>query len=359
MMKLFHWLKSFRHRAGRRGHPRRAGFGQRSWSAWRPSGITTADVGPIVEQLEDRTLLATFAGVGTSLNLGLETNEQLAVVSNGSTYSLSLGASGTWGGSDDANVTGTGTNVLTVTAAGIAAFTTAINVADSGPGTTVTFNDGGAHDYQNSFLVTLDDAAAGTIAFNGYTGFTAASELRAVTTRNIVVHSGATVTTVDGDLTLSANQQATPGNGQFVGIELAQATLHVRGSGDLSLAGRGGNGPLEGQGGIRAFESDLLNSGTGRITLAGTGGTGSADGNYGVAVFGAEVEIDFEFDHHTSRIRCVADVGDTSNNHIVITGHGAGAGTSGRAFGVSIGGFVETEASLTVDGTGGGRLGGL
>ena len=61
-MKLFNWLKSFRHRAGRRAHQRRAGVGQRSLSAWRNFGMTAITVGPSVEGLEDRALL-TFGAV--------------------------------------------------------------------------------------------------------------------------------------------------------------------------------------------------------------------------------------------------------------------------------------------------------
>ncbi|HEX4149928.1 MAG TPA: hypothetical protein VHY20_13110, partial [Pirellulales bacterium] len=51
-----------------------------------------------MECLESRWLLATFAELGTTLNLGLGSNESLAIVSTGSTYGLSLGATGTWSG---------------------------------------------------------------------------------------------------------------------------------------------------------------------------------------------------------------------------------------------------------------------
>ncbi|MFM9962609.1 MAG: hypothetical protein ACKV2Q_15460 [Planctomycetaceae bacterium] len=59
-MLLFNWLNSVRHRAGRRARQRRALVGQRSMTTSRQLGITTVDVAPKIEGLEDRSLLTTI-----------------------------------------------------------------------------------------------------------------------------------------------------------------------------------------------------------------------------------------------------------------------------------------------------------
>ena len=95
--------------------------------------------------LEDRVTPATFADNGTTLNLVLNTaNTNAAIVSSGTSYNITL-TGDTWTGTNDANVTGNGTATLTVTAAGIAAFTNRISLADAAAaGDSVTFNDSGA-----------------------------------------------------------------------------------------------------------------------------------------------------------------------------------------------------------------------
>ena len=102
---------------------------------------------PAVETLEQRLVPATFADNGTTLNLILnKASTNVALVSNGSSYAFTL-TGDTWSGSNDANVTGNGTATLTVTSAGIAAFTSKIGITDAAARTSVTFNDSGAKTY--------------------------------------------------------------------------------------------------------------------------------------------------------------------------------------------------------------------
>jgi len=159
-------------------------------------------------RLEDRVNPATFAEAGAILNLDLDTaGEVVSIVSNGTSYTLSL-IGGTWTGMNSVNVTGNGTATLNVTTAGLAAFNT-MNLDDSAAGTAATFANSGANSYSDTFNVTLDDAAAGAINFNGATRFTGGASLSASTSRNIAVNSGATLSVAGGNLSLSANQQAT------------------------------------------------------------------------------------------------------------------------------------------------------
>ena len=125
------------------------------------------------EQLEERWLLATFTDAAPTLNLVLGSNQQAAIISTGSTYQLSLNT-GSWSGNDDTNVAGNGSSTLTVTNAGLGAFTTAINITDTGStgGDSVTFNNSSA--YVNSFSIQLTNSAATNgLAFSGNTTFSA------------------------------------------------------------------------------------------------------------------------------------------------------------------------------------------
>src|SRR5271163_3216056 len=83
------------------------------------------------QQLEERHLLATFVDVAPSLNLVFGTNQDVSVISTGAAYSLTL-STGTWSGTNDSDVSGNGLSTLTVTSAGLGAFTTAINITDTG-----------------------------------------------------------------------------------------------------------------------------------------------------------------------------------------------------------------------------------
>src|SRR5262249_46288630 len=173
----------------------------------------------------------------------------------------------TWSGTDSSNVTGNGSATLTVTGAGLSAFN-AVNLTDSNTGSAVTFADSGANAYGDAFSVTLDNSP-GVVTFNGASHL-GANALTVTTARNILVNGGAVVQTGDGDLTFSANQQATATTGNFVGIN-CQGTVSVTGTGTLTLAGRGGTDGAGGQSGVQLLGGQVQ-GGTGAGTVTGTGG---------------------------------------------------------------------------------------
>src|SRR5262249_39023791 len=161
----------------------------------------------------------------------------VSIVSGGNSYTLTLNGTNVWSGTNSPNVTGNGTATLTVTSAGIAAFTDRISLVDAAAGRdSVTFDDNVTNSYAHNSDVRLGNAAAGTIAFNGTSSFST-SELFASTSRNVVVASGASVSSTTGDVTLRANQQATPTAGNFFGITVLGAI--TTDSGSILLVGRG------------------------------------------------------------------------------------------------------------------------
>ena len=200
------------------------------------SACRRRDAVPGFERLEDRTLLATFTDAHPTLTLTLAANDAVGIVANTSTYTLAL-TSGTWSGTNDGNVTGNGTATLTVQETAF----NQVNLTDTGAGTSVTFNDSGSNSYASSFDVALTNSAAGPIAFNGATSFTGSNALSASTSDFIVANSGASITTVSGGITLSANQQTSSTGGNFIGINVNNATVQSA-TGPITLSGTGGNG---------------------------------------------------------------------------------------------------------------------
>ncbi len=153
-----------------------------------------------LEALEDRSVPATFAEAGTALNLNLLANERVSIVANASTYTLSL-TGGTWSGTDSANVTGNGTATLTVSAAGIAAFTD-VAVTDAGAGTGVTFNNSGANLYSETFTITLDNGSNG-ISIAGRTRFSGTADLFATADSSININNEVSAVGASNNLTFT------------------------------------------------------------------------------------------------------------------------------------------------------------
>ncbi len=210
------------------------------------------------EHLEDRRLLATFLETGSTLMLELATNEQLGIVSHGTSYTFSLGDTGTWAGADSARATSqNGTPTLSVTPVGLAALS-GISIVDSGAGASVRFEDSGANTYSNNFSVLLDKGGAESVMVSGAADF--GSFRVDLTAENI---------TVDGRLTakevrLTGSETVTvTGAVQAPALTLTAGLLDN--SGELSSSGA--------VGGQLAIAADrFVNSG--QITSDGSAGAG-------------------------------------------------------------------------------------
>lgn len=188
-------------------------------------------------------MLATFADIAPTLHITLQANEAIQIASNANSYAITL-ASGTWSGPNDGNVSASGAT-LTVTSTGQIAFSTGIDITDDsgsggGTGTSVSFIDSGFNAYLNNFTIDLHNSPAFPgLAFSGNSSF-GSNTLNATVSTSIVVNSGANVSTTSGDITLNANQQATPTSGNFAGININNATIAST-TGAITLKGKGGN----------------------------------------------------------------------------------------------------------------------
>ena len=71
----------------------------------------------------------------------------------------------------------------------------------------------------------LDVNAGGALSVGAGAGITSGGDVLLTTSRNITMNTGSSITTLDGDVTLSANQQALATTGNFVGILLNDADI--------------------------------------------------------------------------------------------------------------------------------------
>ncbi len=187
--------------------------------------------------------------------------------------------------------------------------------------------------------------ASGTIDFS-----TASADLASIgtgaisltTARNITFIAGSSVTTVNGDLTLSANQQTTATTGLFDGIDILGGLIQSTGTGAVTVQGRAGNSSNQLVG---IYMAGQIIGGTGApVTVQGTGGAGDGSTSaHGIGVIGTGSMI------------------TSAGANVIVNGTGGGIGVNAHNYGVSVsGGGVITAGgagSVTVTGTGGNTTG--
>ena len=185
---------------------------------------------------------------------------------------------------------------------------------------------------------TFTVSAAKTLAFTGTGG------LDARVSQYVVIGS-ATITTVNGNINIEANQQATPTSGNFIGIDATPGALSCTGTGNIILKGKGGNaGGASLQCGVRlgyiGQGGCSVVTATGSITLIGQGGASSGQFYHrGVVVQG--------YSPYYASVT-------TSGGDINITGTGGGDGVNNGTLhiGVDLEGTSTARLALTAGGSG-------
>ncbi|QDU09046.1 Calx-beta domain-containing protein [Gimesia aquarii] len=135
----------------------------------------------------------------------------------------------------------------------------------------------------NSTVMGANDLTVNAQTITVSSGISSTSGAVSLTaSRNIALTTTSSLTTVDGGITLLANDGGLT-TGDFIGIDADNATIQSTGTGNISLTGFGGNS--DDDYGIYLKSSNLLSTSTnvnaGTITLNGTGGTGTAS-NLGI-----------------------------------------------------------------------------
>ncbi|MBX7208624.1 MAG: tail fiber protein [Verrucomicrobiaceae bacterium] len=193
-------------------------------------------------------------------------------------------------------------------------------------------NDGGGGGedtvfFSNSCDVSLSGAGAATIKCS----------------KNILFNPGSTLTTVDGDLVLEANQQAVRTPGSFYGVYLQDnAQVKTTGTGQATVKGRGGD--TGGAHGVLLSSGTAIQGGTtGTLTIVGEGsGTSPANVSSGVVTF-----------TNTTTGMSITTLGA----NIVITGTAGNATGLGSAGVFNDGCLISAGGSGTVQVTGNGGTG--
>lgn len=231
-----------------------------------------------------------FIENGSTLSLRItDPNQQLDIKATASGYQLTL-SSGQWRGLNSERVSGHGTNTLSISALGQTALDR-IEIDDDASNTWVQFQDSGSYPFTESMIIRLDQQDAGNIFFRGRTQFIGSASLSGSTTRGIEM-SGSTskLSTVDGDLFLSANRQSIPHSDLFVGIDVRQATMEVTGNGNVTLLGRAGGNTDDTSHwfGIAIHQGAQVIGGRNQTSLRldGVGGSGAGNDNSGIAING-------------------------------------------------------------------------
>ena len=229
--------------------------------------------------------------------------------SSGRTFSVN-GALNTTGNSDNVTLTGI-TSLIVNTAAG----SDTINIGAFG-GTSfpsLRINGGIGNDTVNltgdivfaanaSLDLDLqnDEAAPGedtaNVAANANLITTGTGAITVKVSRDIVLNAGSSLETVNGGITLEANQQATPTTGSFTGIKVYGGTIKTSGTGALALRGKSGLNTTTFVFGTIIYSNGRIESTSsapdaGTIDIIGQCADGGTDAAYGVSIEGAATAI--------------------------------------------------------------------
>ncbi|MFL5330019.1 MAG: beta strand repeat-containing protein [Gemmataceae bacterium] len=184
----------------------------------------------------------------------------------------------------------------------------------------------------------LNVSALGTVwLFNSNADFSASGtgSIGITTKGTVKFNTGSSIVTVNGALTLSANQQGTPTSGNFIGIDVLNASITVNGSGALTMLGRGGNDSTGSQFGIRVSGSVIAGGTAGSLTnMQGQAGAGGSGSNKGLMTYGGSTIT-------------------TNGGGLFVSGTGGGMGTSSSNNGIEIGGIISAggSGSISIIGT--------
>lgn len=150
----------------------------------------------------------------------------------------------------------------------------------------------------------LEAYASGSLVLSAATSDLAVSGSGSVTLttgRNLLLNPGASVSTVNGDVTLTATASTITAALNWTGIRLnggtnSPASITTSGSGKIRLDGKGGSdGGSNLHYGVHVINSRIQSTGTGviagGIAIIGTGGFGGADQNQGVRLEGSTTEV--------------------------------------------------------------------
>ena len=230
----------------------------------------------------------------------------------------------------------------------------------------VTFNNAVTMAVNKDFTVSALGTSDGTINLASTNADLTASGTGAIsltTVRDIALASGASITSANGSIGLSANQQLTPTSGSFTGVFVNAGLIHATGSGLITVQGKGGDGTAVAQNGVQvAFGGSISGGTSGTVLIQGTGGVPNVNAvNFGVIVdeigstitsLGANVSVTGLGGYG---VTAISDGTITSGGAGTVTVVGTGVGDNSLGLYVAISGQITSggAGSVSLTGTGG------
>jgi len=302
---------------------------------------------------------------------GGTSNDNLTISYSGGVYTITDTGGLLLDARSIAGSTGYGTSTVTVPDTGVAGIL--FDVLGGDDSVTVTSVQ---TSFSGNFTIT-GGTGTDTATINGDVATTGMGAINVTVSQNILLGSGASLTTVDGGITLSANASGT-GAGNFVGIELDNADITTTGDGNISLTGFGGDdaGTGDHYGVHLQTGSTVSSSGTGMnagtITITGSGGNGTSN-NFGIhhvagAGFVRSVDGDImmigtggsgsgSFNRgiliNSSAVTSTGTTADAASISILGNGGAGSVNSQGISIASSLAQITTVAGDLTVTGTGG------
>ncbi len=223
-----------------------------------------------------------------------------------------------------------------------------------------------------------DDAAPGTdtvnVAANANLITSGTGSITVKVSRNVALASGSSLETVNGGITIEANQQGTATSGDFVGVDVNGGLVQSTGTGVVSVAGKAGDAAGGTKVGVYVRTGgDILGGTSGTLTVAGSGGASVGQFNFGVAVddsstintSGANVQVtgtsfatgasDNAYGIYVNTAGALISAGGTGTVSVIGTGSATAAGQFPSGVNVQLGGTITSSGGdVSVTGTGGG-----
>ncbi len=156
-----------------------------------------------------------------------------------------------------------------------------------------------------------------------------------------------------------------PGTSDSSGIRVSNGTISTTGAGTITLTGTGGAGVDNNSGLYLTGGNAQILGETGLVTLNGTGGASTGKSNQGIRIeSGAKVITT------TGNVVCTGIAGSgtdwnmgvifsgtnsritSTSGDIDVTGTAAGTGSTGQGVRLEIGSYIDSNGTITIDGTG-------
>ncbi|MCA9948735.1 MAG: hypothetical protein KDE48_03745 [Anaerolineales bacterium] len=230
----------------------------------------------------NETEVTLAAGVVTITDInGGSSNDKLTLSYAGGTYTLNDSGGLAIDVSSIAGSTGSGSNNVTFPDTGVTGITFDLLGGDD----TISVNSVQAS-FSDNFTV-MSGTGLDSATINADIATTGSGAVNITTTGNILLNSGASLTTVDGGIMLTANEAGTQ-SASFSGITALNTVIQTTGTGDIQLLGKGAgnNNTTSYRYGIALYTGTSVSStaagaAAGKITITGTGAEGP-DGEVGV-----------------------------------------------------------------------------